>query len=403
MMHPSRVRMAGPLAPFQDAVWTDLLGRGYSPLSAKNLLRVMAHLSRWMDADGLSPQDLTQDRLQAFLDHRIDCGYRFWRTLRGIESILLPLRDHGMVPPPEPPPEENTLLAQLLREYETYLLEDRGLAPSTTLLSLRAAGRFFGDVGVCDPEAVRRLSAADISGFVLRHANSMSIGSAKLLVTRLRSLLRFLHVRGLCGQLAAAAPAVAGHRHARLPRHIPWEEVQQLLDSCDLGTAVGQRDHAILLILSQLGLRAGEVAALELDDIHWYGGRILVRGSKGGRQDWLPLPQDVGDAMVRYLQEARPPTTSRRLFLKCKAPFLDLSCEGVKAVVRRASRRAHLPLRSAHQLRHTAATRMLRAGVSLQGVAEVLRHQSLNTTAIYAKVDHLALRPLARPWPGGES
>jgi len=379
-----------------------LLARGYSPLSAKNLLLVAAHLSRWMDAEGLAPQDLTEDRLQGFVSHRIDCGYTCWRTLRGMEPILVPLRDQGVVPPPKPPPEVNTALAQLLREYEAYLLEHRGLAPSTILRSLRAADRFLGDVGVCDPEAVGRLSTADISGFVLRQANSMSIGFAKLMVTELRSLLRFLHMRGLCQDLSAAAPAVAGHRLARLPRHIPWQEVQQLLDSCDLGTAVGKRDHAILLLLSRLGLRAREVAALELGDMHWASGKILVRG-KGSQYDWLPLAQDVGEAVVGYLQGARPPTTSRRVFLKAKAPFLDLSCEGIKAVVQRASRRAHLPLRSAHQLRHTAATQMLRGGVSLQGVAEVLRHQSLDTTAIYAKVDHLALRPLARPWPGGES
>lgn len=306
-----------------------------------------------------------------------------------------------MVPPPEPPPEDNTALAQLLREYETYLLEDRGLAPSTTLGSLRTAGQYFGDVGVGDLETLRRLSAADISGFVLRQANTMAVSSAKLMVTQLRSLLRFLHVRGLCGQLAAAAPALAGHRLSRLPKHIPWEEVQQLLDSCDLGTPVGQRDHAILLLLSRLGLRAGEVAALELGDMHWHSGRILVHG-KGGRQDWLPLAEGVGEAIVGYLQGARPPTTSRKLFLKSKAPHGDLSTGAINALVGQASRRAHLPLRSAHQLRHTAATQMLRAGVSLQGVAEVLRHQSLDTTAIYAKVDHLALRPLARPWPGGE-
>jgi site-specific recombinase XerD len=355
-----------------------------------------------MDAEGLLPQDLTRDRLQAFLRHRINCGYTCCRTLRGIEPILVPLRDQGMVPPPEPPPAENTPLAQLLREYETYLLEDRGLAPSTTLGSLRTAGQFFGDVGVCDLETLRRLSASDISGFVLRQANTMAVSSAKLMVTQLRALLRFLHVRGLCGQLAAAAPALAGHRLSRLPKHIPWEEVQQLLDSCDLGTSVGQRDHAILLLLSRLGLRAGEVAALELGDMHWHGGRILVHG-KGGRQDWLPLAQDVGEAIVGYLQGARPPTTSRKLFLQSRAPHGDLSTGTINALVRQASRRAHLPLRSAHQLRHTAATQMLRAGVSLQGVAEVLRHLSLDTTAIYAKVDHLALRSLARPWPGDES
>jgi len=140
MIHPSHVRMAGPLAHLQDAIWIHLLARGYTQLSAKNLLRVAAHLSRWMDAEGLLPQDLTRDRLQAFLSHRINCGYTFWRTLRGIEQILVPLRDQGRVPSPEPPPAENTALAQLLREYETYLLEDRGLAPSTTLGSLRTAG-----------------------------------------------------------------------------------------------------------------------------------------------------------------------------------------------------------------------------------------------------------------------
>ena len=402
MTHPSRVRMAGPLAPSQDVIWAHLLALGYSPLSAKNLVRVAAHLSRWMDAEGLSLQDLTDTRFQAFISHRIDSGYTCWRTLRGIEPILVPLRDQGMVPPPELPPEENTALAQLHREYETYLLEDRGLAPSTIRRCLATTDRFFGDVGGCDLETLRCLSEADVSGFVLRQAKTMAVGSAKLMVTELRSLLRFLHLRGLCHDLTAAAPAIAGHRLARLPRHIPWEEVQQLLNSCDLGTAVGKRDHAILLLLSRLGLRAGEVAAVELGDMHWASGKIRVRG-KGSQHDWLPLPEDVGEAVVHYLQEAQPPTTSRKVFLKSKAPFLDLSCEAIKAVVRWASRRAGLPPRSAHQLRHTAATRMLRGGVSLQGVAEVLRHRSLATTAIYAKVDHLSLRPLARPWPGGES
>ena len=157
-----------------------------------------------------------------------------------------------------------------------------------------------------------------------------------------------------------------------------------------------------MLLLARLGLRAGEVAALELSDMDWTDGKILVRG-KGSQYDWLPLGEDVGEAIVRYLRRGRPSSDSRKLFLQSKAPFLDLSCDGIKAVVRQASRRAHLPPRSAHQLRHTAATQMLRGGASLQGIAEVLRHRSLETTAIYAKVDHLALRPLARPWPGGTS
>ncbi len=307
-----------------------------------------------------------------------------------------------MVPPPEPAPRDDSPLARLLREYETYLLEDRGLASLTAGRCVRTAQRFFADLGVGDVADVHGLSTADISGFVLRQANSMAIGSAKLMVSDLRAFLRYLHVRGHCGDLAAAAPAVAGRRHARLPRHIPWKEVQQLLSSCDLGTAIGQRDHAIILLLARLGLRAGEVVALEFSDMDWTDGKILVCG-KGSQYDWLPLPEEVGDAIVRYLRRGRPSSDSRKLFLQSKAPFLDLSCEGIKAVVCRASHRAHLPRRSAHQLRHTAATQMLRGGASLQGIAEVLRHKSLDTTAIYAKVDHLTLRPLARPWPGGES
>lgn len=403
MLHPSRVRMWGPLAPHQDVIWTDLLSRGYSPLSAKNLLRVAAHLSRWLEAEGLSAQDLTRERIGEFCSHRRDCGYDHWFTPRGLEGILRPLRAHNVVPAIESVPEEDSPLARLLRAYECYLLQDRGLASITTDRYVRSAQRFFADLGVDDLADVGCLSTADVSGFVLRAARrSLSVGSAKLMVADLRALLRYLHVCGLCRDLSAAAPAVAGHRHARLPRHIPWKEVQQLLASCDRRTAVGRRDHAILLLLARLGLRAGEVAALELGDVDWTDGKILVRG-KGSQYDWLPLPQDVGEAIVRYLRRGRPSSDSRKLFLTSQAPYGDASTGVIKEVVRRACRRAHLPARSAHQLRHTAATQMLRRGVSLQGVADVLRHRSLDTTAIYAKVDHLALRPLARPWPGGTS
>lgn len=402
MLHPSRVRMRGPLAPYQDVIWTDLLSRGYSPLSAKNLLRVAAHLSRWLQARGLSPPDLTGDHIDEFCRHRRDCGYVRWFTPRGLEGILEPLRAQNVVPAPESVPEEDSPLARLLREYERYLLEDRGLASTTTARYLRTAEQFLADLAVADLPALGRLSAADISGFVLRESRTLATGSAKLLVTHLRAWLRYLHMRGFCGELSAAAPAVAGHRLARLPRHIPWKEVQQLLDSCDLRAAVGQRDHAILLLLARLGLRAGEVAALEISDMDWIDGKVLVRG-KGSQHDWLPLPEDVGEAIVRYGRRGRPSSDSRKLFLRSRAPYGDLSTSTINALVRRACDRAHLPRRSAHQLRHTAATQMLRGGASLQGVAEVLRHRSLDTTAIYAKVDHVALRPLARSWPGGES
>lgn len=402
MNNPSRVRMRGPLEPHQNVIWTDLLSRGYTWLSAKNVLRLAAHLSRWLEASGLSPQDLTRDRIGAFLRHRRTCGYTCRLSPRGLEPILRTLRAQHVVPAPEPLPRQDSPLARLLRAYECYLLQDRGLVSMTADRYVRTARRFFADLKVNDLESVGRLSTADISGLVLREVCSMATGSAKLLVSELRAFLRYLHVCGFCGDLSAAAPAVAGHRQSGLPRHIPWQEVRQLLNSCDRRTAVGRRDHAIMLLLARLGLRAGEVAALELGDVDWADGKLLVRG-KGSQHDWLPLPEDVGEAIVRYLRRGRPSSDSRRLFLNSKAPHGDVSASAVQAVVRRACERAHLPPRSAHRLRHTAATQMLRGGASLQGVAEVLRHRSLETTAIYAKVDHLALRPLARPWPGGTS
>jgi integrase/recombinase XerD len=400
MIHTSRVRMTGPLVPHQDTIWAALLASGYASDSARNLLRVAAHVSRWLEGQGLSVADLTAARIDAFLRHRRARGYTCWLGPRCLDPILCPLRSQGVVPRPELLPEDASALAALLQDFKTYLLEDRGLTVATVVGRLRLARQFLAALEVHDLAAVGRISTPGISGFILKEARSLSVGSTKLVVSHLRSFLRFLHVCGLCRQLAAAIPAVAGHRVARLPRHIPWGEVRKLLDSCDLRTPVGLRDHAILLLLARLALRAGEVAALELDDIQWVGGSIFVRG-KGSRQGWLPLPQDVGAATARYLETGRARTTSRKLFLKSLAPHGGLGSGTVNSLVQRASRRAGLTPRSAHQLRHTAATQMLRGGASLQEVAEVLCHRSLDTTAIYAKVDYQALRHLARSWPGG--
>lgn len=402
MLHSSRVRMRGPLVAYQDLIWTDLLACGYTRLSARNLLRVAAHLSRWLETEGLSPGHLTREQIEAFLKHRRAQGYTSWRSPRGLEPILATLRAANVVPPSEPLPQEDTPVAGLLSAYERYLLEDRSVASTTAGGYVRTARRFFTEVGLDELADIGHLTVADISGFVLREVPTMATGTAKLMVTGLRAVLRYLHVRGLCRELSAAVPAVAGHRQARLPRYIPWKEVRLLLKSCDRRTAVGRRDHAILLLLARLGLRAGEVAAMELGDFDWTDGKVLVRG-KGSQRDWLPLPEDVGEAIVGYLKHGRPSSDSRKLFLASIAPYGELSVAAIKMRVREACRRAHLPPRSAHQLRHTAATEMLRSGASLPAVAEVLRHRSLDTTAIYAKVDHRTLRPLARPWPGGAS
>jgi site-specific recombinase XerD len=258
---------------------------------------------------------------------------------------------------------------------------------------------FVDCLGLSDLSELRDLSAERISEFLLREARTSSVGYLKLKVTALRTFLRFLHVQGLSSDLSAAVPAVAGRRSCGLPRGIPEEQVQRLKASCDRANATGRRDYAILLLLSRLGLRACEVAALELGDVRWAHGEIAVRGK--GSEAILPLPEEVGEALVVYLKAGRPTSTSGRIFLQVRAPHREITAAAVNAVVRNAARRAGLPPVGSHRLRHTAATSMLSRGVSLPDIAQTLRHQSLVTTAIYAKVDFQALRPLARPWPGG--
>lgn len=401
MTHPSRVRMTGPLAPHLDTIWLALLGSGYAADSARNLLRVAAHLSRWLEERELVPEDLTRDQIEAFLQHRRVSGCTSWLGPRCLEPILQSIASQYVIPGLKARVDSSPV-GSLLQLFESHLREERALSAATIAGRLRVAQHFFAAFAVQELEALTRLSAADITRYVLQEARTLSVGSVKLVVTHLRSLLRFLHVRGLCGELSAAVPAVAGHRQTRLPRHIPWEEVERLVASCDRETPLGLRDRAILLLLVRLALRAGEVAAIELGDAHWASGALFVRG-KASRHGWLPLSEEVGVALARYLEAVRPASTSRKLFLKTRAPHGELTSGTVGCVVARACLRAGLPHRSAHQLRHTAATRMLRRGSSLQEVAEVLRHQSVDTTAIYAKVDHAALRSLARPWLGGDA
>jgi site-specific recombinase XerD len=220
------------------------------------------------------------------------------------------------------------------------------------------------------------------------------------MVTALRSLLRFLHVDGVIGAgLADAVPAVAGRKLAGLPKALAADQVAAMLATCDRGTAVGRRDLAVLTVLSRLGLRAGEAAALRLDDIDWRQGEITVTG-KGSRQERLPLPADVGSVVVAYLRDGRPRASHREVFLCARAPHRGMSRGAVTNVAARAARKAGLGTVHAHRLRHSAATAMLSAGGSLNEIGQVLRHRHVLTTAIYAKVDIVALRTVARPWPG---
>lgn len=291
----------------------------------------------------------------------------------------------------------------LLDEYEQFLVKQRGLKASTARGYYRScAQKFLSHRFDSNSLELSCLSASDITGFILHESETSSVGTTKLMVTVVRSLLRFLHVRGdLQNDLVGAVPAVAGWRQAGVPKFISPRELQQLLNSCDRRTHVGRRSFAIMLLLARLGLRSCEVAALELDDIDWRAGELILHG-KGQTVARLPLPSDVGQAIAGYLQRGRPSSlsTSRSLFLTSRAPYRCLTGHRVTASVAEASARAGLRRISGHRLRH-AATQMLRHGASLTDIALVLRHRSVDTTAIYAKVDYSTLRKLAQPWPGG--
>ena len=282
----------------------------------------------------------------------------------------------------------------VLAKFGAYLLGERGLSAGTAGAYVERARRFLAG---CPPEAKL---AGDVTRAVQREAGRVSIGSTQFFVAGLRGFLRFCVVEGLVGlDLSAAALAVTGRRRSLLPKGISDSDVAGLLGSCDRRRSDGRRDYAVLLVLVRLGLRAGEVAALTLDDIDWRAGDIVVRG-KGRRLDRLPLPVDVGEAISGYLRSGRPTTTRRELFLRMLAAVGPLGRGGVSSIVRRACRRAGVAEVGAHQLRHTLACSLVATDAGLIEIGEILRHRGITSTAIYARVDIEKLRSLAQPWPG---
>jgi integrase/recombinase XerD len=402
MGKPSRVGVTGPLAPFAAGFRQELARQGYTPHSASNQLQLMAHASRWLESTGLGVHELTPARVAEFLAQRRADGYTLWLSTKAMVPVLVYLRELGVVPT-SAPPAPATEAEQLQEHYRTYLVQERGLAPGTIASYLHVA-RLFLAARAGDGELhLERLSAAEMTEFVLAECAPRSVGSAKYVVCGLRSLLRYLYVAGRTeAQLEATVPMVAGWRLAGLPITFGPAEVARLLASCDRRSTFGRRDYAVLTLLARIGLRAGEVAALELGDIDWRAGEIVVRG-KGRREERLPLPVDVGEALAAWLRRGRPRCEIPTVFTRVRAPRRPLTSGGVSAIVRAACARTSLPEVNAHRLRHTAATEMLRAGASLMEVGQVLRHASVLTTAIYAKVDRNRLRTLALPWPGAAS
>lgn len=288
-------------------------------------------------------------------------------------------------------------LEGIVEDYRQWLVVERSLTPETVKDRVRVARRFLSEhVG----EDLKSLTLQNVIDFLVNQSSRLAVKTTKTLATDLRSLLAYLYLQGVTeAQLAIAVPAPSGPHGTSLPRWIGATELNALVASCDLSTAVGRRDHAIVVLLARLGLRAGEVAGLRLEDLDWSAGEIVVRG-KGSRTERLPMPVDVGKALVTYLRHARRSSTCRSVFLQLTGPPVGLSARGVGDVVRRACRRAGITVASPHRLRHSAATAMLRAGASLEEVGQVLRDRSSQVVALYAKVDFVALRPLAPPWPG---
>jgi site-specific recombinase XerD len=314
------------------------------------------------------------------------------------------LRQSGVIPAPTPEVDESEL-GLVERSYANYLTLERRLSQASLVNYLPLVRRFLEERFGSHPIFLREIDHTDISHFVLRHVNSLSRGRAKLMVTALRSFFRFLHLRGeISTDLAAVVPTVANWRFATVPKWIPPEQVERLLKSCDQSTTTGQRNYAILLLLARLGLRSGEIVNLTLDDINWEAGEIRV-GGKSCRQDRLPLPKDVGEALASYLRHGRPRCSTRRVFVRLRAPLRGfVGSSAIYSMVRRAFDRAgiHPAQKGPHILRHSLATNMLRKGASLAEIGEILRHRDLSTTQIYAKVDLAALRRIAQPWLGGE-
>jgi len=383
MNDPLRVRFSGPLAAHADGLRAELESRGYTPGSAALQLQVAAQLSRWMQASGFGLGDLADAAcVGEFFAQRRVRGLKCHISPKAVTWLMDYLSARGLLPAPVPVPA--SAADRLLDRYRGYLLQERGLAPGTTARYLSLARRFLASCPTSGDSPASGVTAAAALAFLTAECAGKSAGWAGCVTVAVRSLLRFLHLEGLLpAPLAQAVPMPAQWRLASLPDPIGPNALAALLASCDRDTPAGRRDHAVLVVLSRLGLRAAEAAALQLSDVGWRDGTLRVRG-KASRTDVLPLPADAGSAIADYVRGGRPPQAGGPLFRRTCAPPGGLSPTGVTGIVYRACERAGLPRAGAHRLRHAAATAMLGGGASLPQIAQVLRHSSIETTAIYA-------------------
>ena len=380
---------------------TSLVENGYVKSTVQSKLNLLASFGQWLERRRLSITDFDQQFAEKFIAYKRRKG----RVHRGNRETLLQFLDHlrkrDVIPAPIPTCDDSALAAILTR-YERHLRSERGLAAATVINYLPCIRKFLIERFREKPPVIREVRSSDVSDFILRHAPTMSPRRAQMVTAAFRSFFRFLFQDGeLLVNLALSVPSVADRRLATIPKYLSPDQVERVLGTCNRQTATGRRDYAILLLLARLGLRAGEVVSLRLDDVDWRTGELLVRG-KGLLHDRMPLPIDVGEALTSYLRTDRPACKTRRVFVCMKAPRSGFAGPStLSTIVRRALDRADLypALRGAHVLRHSLATTMLRSGASMNEIGEVLRHRTPSTTEIYAKLDFDGLRTLAHPWP----
>ncbi len=401
--HPYALRhlRSGATGLHMDAYAGHIADTGFTHHTSREKLRGAAHLGHWLDKQGLNLACLDEAVLERFFAHFSGCtcvrrnkgSYRNYYA--AARCFLAWAREVGAVqtPAPVPPP-----IPPLIAQFERWMLQHRNVSPVTLQDCYRLPLRRFLDAVGDDPST---WNAGAIRRFIIERARCTGPSSAKKAVTAVRMLLRYAAMMGRSSpNLVDAPPKIAHWRLGALPAFVPPEDVQRIIDATEPTTRQGRRDRAMLLLMARLALRAGDVAALTLSDIDWEDATVTVTG-KARQACRLPLPQDVGDAILEWLVDGRPEHDDDHVFLTLRAPVRPLDHSAPSAMAARVTKRAgvNVPTTGSHVLRHSTATALLNEGMSLPGIGALLRHSNLDTTTVYAKVDVGLLSSLARPWP----
>jgi site-specific recombinase XerD len=397
-------QLIGPLN-FRFSEFTQsLLDCGYSISSVDYRRRLINVLDNWLLQHQISIEDFNEDKARIFLRDQQRKYRSQFADQPTLKRFLAYLRNAKLVPAARVCCNKNPL-DQLLARFRQHLSNERGLHERTQHTYVEVTRGFLSNKFKSEePISLNRLTPRDITKFIICRAQTVSPATAQRAALVLRCFFRFLYQGGdIHTNLGACIPSVRNWSLSEVPKYLPAKKVEFLLKKCSQNTPTDQRDFAILLLLARLGLRAGEIVRMTLDDIDWDAGELVVKG-KGGCHDRLPIPNDVGKALARYLHHVRPHCLSRRVFTKMYAPHEGFkNSSSITGIVNQIISRSGMetPRRGAHMLRHSLATRMLGAGASLTEIGRILRHQLIRTTAIYAKVNLTELRSIAAPWPGG--